>query len=50
MNSQSIYELNVTEIKEVSGGFICGGACVLGAIVAGAGLFAGGVTIGQALK
>lgn len=50
MNSQSIYELDVNEIEEISGGIICGGACVLGAIVAGVGLFAGGVTIGQALK
>lgn len=40
--------LDISEIQEVSGGFICGGACVLGGIVAGVGLFGGGIGIGSA--
>jgi len=42
--------LSSLEVQEVNGGLLCGGACVLGAIVAGVGLFAGGVSIGQTLK
>lgn len=41
--------LSADELNSVSGGFVCGGACVLGAIVAGVGLFAAGVSVGQAL-
>jgi hypothetical protein len=39
--------LNPSEINLVSGGFVCGGLCVLGGIVAGVGLFATGVAIGE---
>jgi len=46
----STFELSATEIDQVNGGFICGGACVLGAIVAGVGLLGSGVTIGAALR
>lgn len=37
------------DIQQVSGGFVCGGLCVLGAFAAGAGLMAAGVSIGQAI-
>lgn len=41
--------LSTDELNSVSGGFVCGGVCVLGAIAAGVGLFAAGVSVGQAL-
>lgn len=40
--------LTAAEIDEVSGGFVCAGFCVLGAIIAGVGLDATGVSIGKA--
>ncbi|GAA0855142.1 class IIb bacteriocin, lactobin A/cerein 7B family [Aliiglaciecola litoralis] len=43
-------QLTKTQLEQVSGGFICGGACVLGAIVAGVGLFTGGMAIGDKFK
>lgn len=47
--SSELRVLEQTEIDDVSGGFICGGFCVLGAIVAGVGLFATGASIGGSL-
>jgi hypothetical protein len=45
MNKQlDIIELNEMEVEEVSGG--CGGLCVLGAIIAGIGLYNAGVAAG----
>lgn len=44
------FELQTQDLDAVNGGIICGGLCVLGAIVAGVGLFSGGVTIGAALR
>ncbi|GAA0855149.1 class IIb bacteriocin, lactobin A/cerein 7B family [Aliiglaciecola litoralis] len=43
-------QLTNTQLEQVSGGFICGGLCVLGAISAGAVLFASGITVGNAMK
>lgn len=48
--NNATFELAAQEIDTVNGGIICGGLCVLGAIVAGVGLFSGGVTIGSALR
>ncbi|NRA68959.1 MAG: class IIb bacteriocin, lactobin A/cerein 7B family [Pseudobacteriovorax sp.] len=42
------FELDQKQLEAVNGGIICGGACVLAAVVAGAGLFGTGVTIGTA--
>lgn len=47
-NSERLRVLAPTEIDNVSGGFVCGGFCVLGAIVAGAALYKTGVAIGKA--
>ncbi len=44
------FELATHDIDAVNGGIICGGACVLGAIAIGIGLFSSGVTIGSALR
>ncbi len=41
-----IRQLTPEEIEEVSGGFVCGGLCVLGGIIAAVGLFSTGVSIG----
>lgn len=38
--------LEKSEIDNVSGGFVCGGLCVLGGIVGGIGLFTAGVSVG----
>lgn len=43
-------QLNNAEMQHVSGGIICGGLCVLGAIGAGIGLFTGGMAIGDKFK
>ena len=47
-NNMQIRTLSDEEIEDVSGGFICAGLCVLGAIIAGVGLYATGVSIGKA--
>ncbi|GAA0855139.1 hypothetical protein [Aliiglaciecola litoralis] len=43
-------ELNHVETEYVSGGLLCGGLCVLGAIGAGIALFTGGMAIGDKFK
>lgn len=48
MMHANIRSLDAREIDDVSGGFICGGLCVLGGIAAGVALYAGAVSIGQA--
>lgn len=48
MNSE-IRILTEDEITDVSGGFACGGLCVLGAFGAAAGLGASSVAIGRAI-
>ncbi|MFV0335800.1 MAG: hypothetical protein ACK5JR_17215 [Tropicimonas sp.] len=48
MMHANLRPLDAREIDEISGGFICGGLCVLGGIIAGVGLYATGVTIGSA--
>ncbi len=45
-----IRELTPNEIDYVSGGFICGGLCVLGGIAAGIGFFTGGYQVGSILR
>lgn len=50
MNTVTTFELNDTEMDRINGGLVCGGLCVLGAIVAGVGLLSGGVTLGAALR
>lgn len=47
-NTMDLRVLDANEIEEVSGGFVCAGFCVLGAIIAGAGLYATGISIGRA--
>ena len=44
-----IQELDDKMIDQVSGGFVCGGLCVLAAIGAAAGIASAGVAIGAAL-
>jgi lactobin A/cerein 7B family class IIb bacteriocin len=39
-----MYKLTVQELNEVNGGIICGGACIVGVVIAGVGL---GVAIGD---
>ncbi len=41
--------LSQDEIDSVSGGFVCGGLCVLGGIIAGIGLFVSGIKVGEAV-
>ena len=41
-----IFELTQNQIDDVSDGFVCSGLCVLRAIVAGAGIFTTGLSIG----
>ena len=41
--------LTYDEIEQVNGGFVCGGLCMLGAVAAGAGIMAAGVSIGSAI-
>lgn len=38
------------EIENVSGGFLCGGLCMLGAFGAGVALLGGGIAVGGALR
>ncbi len=40
--------LTSSEIDNVSGGFVCAGLCVLGAIIVGIGIVVSGMKIGQA--
>ncbi|GGX57849.1 class IIb bacteriocin, lactobin A/cerein 7B family [Saccharospirillum salsuginis] len=42
----TIAELDETEIEQVDGGFVCGGACIAGAAFAAGALFGAGVAIG----
>lgn len=46
--SNTLRVLDREEVETVSGGFVCGGACVLGGIAAGVGLFSGGIAVGGA--
>lgn len=48
--NEATFELSTADLDQVNGGFICGGACVLSAIVIGVGLLGSGVTIGAALR
>ena len=41
--------LEQDEIDSVSGGFVCGGLCVLGAISAGAAFLTAGIAVGKAI-
>ncbi|NRA68960.1 MAG: hypothetical protein HRU19_31105 [Pseudobacteriovorax sp.] len=48
MKENKTYQLDEQDIEKVSGGFVCGGLCVLGAISAGTVLFASGIKVGGA--
>ena len=47
--TNTLRTLDIDEIRDVSGGFVCGGLCVLGGIGAGIAFFTGGVAVGQAI-
>ena len=44
-----IRTLSNEEINDVSGGFVCGGLCVLGALGGAVALGAGSIAIGEAI-
>lgn len=44
-----VRELTENEISEISGGFVCGGLCILGGIGAAVALFSAGVSVGEKL-
>lgn len=48
MTNSTIRVLDQNEIDGVSGGFVCGGLCVLGGFAAGVALYSGAVAIGSA--
>jgi hypothetical protein len=41
--------LDADEIQEISGGFVCGGLCILSAIGAGLAFFTAGLEVGEAV-
>lgn len=43
-------ELDSQEIETVSGGFVCGGLCILGGIAAGVAIFKTGIEIGKEIQ
>ncbi|WP_262692670.1 hypothetical protein [Kordiimonas aestuarii] len=49
MNTQAITVMSADEVEQVAGGFVCGGLCILGGIVAGVALFKTGIEIGKDL-
>lgn len=46
---KTTYEINHADLEEVSGGFVCGGACILGASIAAGALFGAGIAVGKNL-
>ncbi|NRA68958.1 MAG: class IIb bacteriocin, lactobin A/cerein 7B family [Pseudobacteriovorax sp.] len=40
-------ELDEQQLKEVNGGFVCGGLCIAGAAFAAGALFGGGIAVGR---
>lgn len=46
---QTTYEISNVELEEVSGGFVCGGLCILGASIAAGALFGAGIAVGKNL-
>lgn len=49
MNSITSFELSNQDINDVSGGFICAGLCIAGAVVGGV-IFGSGLAIGYNSK
>ena len=45
----NIQVLSHDEVAKVSGGFVCGGVCIIGGIVAGVALFKTAIEIGKDL-
>lgn len=50
MSNLNTYELNMGELDEVTGGFICGGLCIAGAAFGAGLLFGTGLAIGYNSK
>jgi len=50
MTNTNAYELNMSEIDEVTGGFVCGGLCIAGAAFGAGLLFGSGLAIGYNSK